>query len=228
MTDIIVLDIPGLFGLAFVFIVLCNFQGNIFDKFLQPFADLVDIFVDVPPGYCFEQVLQILNNFNYVEDELLIFIWLGDQQHQLLRVLFVFALVYEQVQGMEDLLECQVDIAAEVGVADRVFYFYHVVVGHVADQFCQAQELLLDDEEVDIREGLPEQTVLLPALEVVQFVEIGSQVSDDDPAVAGFLQYLVQKLYGVHIAGFTDVDNILVLYQCAEDLEESCEVEKLR
>ena len=103
-----------------------------------------------------------------------------------------------------------------------------MVVGHVADQFCQPQELLLDDEEVDIREGLPEQTVLLPALEVVQFVEIGPQVSDDDPAVAGFLQYLVQKLYGVHIAGFTDVDDILVLYQRAEYLEESCEVEKLR
>ena len=106
MADIVVLDIPGLFGLAFVFIVLCNFQGNIFDKFLQPFADLVDIFVDVPPGDGFEQILQILNYFNYVEDELLIFIRLGDQQHQLLRVLFVFALVYEEVEGMEDLLEC--------------------------------------------------------------------------------------------------------------------------
>ena len=49
-----------------------------------------------------------------------------------------------------------------------------------------------------------------------------------DPAVACFFQNLVQKFDGVHVASFPDVDHILVLYQCAEDLEEGGEVEKLR
>ena len=129
---------------------------------------------------------------------------------------------------MEDLLEGEVDIATEVGVADGVFYSDHVVVGDVADQLGQAQQFLLDDEEVDICEGFPEKAVLLPSLEVVEFVEIGPQVPDHDPAVASFLQNLVQKLNGVHVPGFPDVHHILILYQGAEDLEEGREVKKLR
>ena len=102
-----------------------------------------------------------------------------------------------------------------------------MVVGDVADQFGQPQQFLLDCEEVHIREGLPEQTVLLPALEVVELVEVGSQVPDYNPAVARFFQNLVQKLDGVHVASFPDVDHVLILYQGAEDLEEGSEVEKL-
>ena len=112
LTDIIFLDIPDLLSLALVFVVLSNFKGDIFDKFLQSLADLVDILVDVPSGNCFKQILQIFDNFEDVEDEFLVIVGLGDQKHKLLGVLLVFGLIDEEVEGVENLLEGQVDIAA--------------------------------------------------------------------------------------------------------------------
>ena len=61
--DVIFLDISGLPGFAFIFIVLCHFEGDIFDKLLQSLADLVYVLVYVPAGDCFEQVLQVLDDF---------------------------------------------------------------------------------------------------------------------------------------------------------------------
>ena len=112
LSDIVFLDIPGLFGFTLIFVVFCKFKGNIFDKLLQSLADLVDVLVDVPAWDGFEQILQILYNFEDVEDKFLIVVGLGDQKHKLLGVLFVFGLIDEEVEGVEDLLKGQVDVAA--------------------------------------------------------------------------------------------------------------------
>lgn len=69
--------------------------------------------------------------------------------------------------------------------------------------------------------------VLLPALEIVELVDVGSQVPDYGPAVLSLLQEAEQENQRVHVGALADIDDVFVLDQSGEDLEEGSNVEQL-
>lgn len=92
---------------------------------------------------------------------------------------------------MEDLLQGEEDIWSEEAVADRILYLDVVVLWWIVDQFNHIPEFLIDAGEVFVREMFKKWRILLSLFEVVQFVQVGSQMPYDYPAFFWFLQYVL-------------------------------------
>ena len=68
---------------------------------------------------------------------------------------------------------------------------------------------------------------LFPRLEVVQFIDVGSEVSENGPTCLIFSDFFYQKVMRMHIGTLSNVDFILIFYQTTENLEKCCYIEQL-
>lgn len=77
-------------------------------------------------------------------------------------------------------------------------------------------------------ENFKQSSIFLSTFEVIQFVNVGSEMTYQRPAMIRIFQNFQQEVQGMHVCTLTDVDNVLVFNQSWKDLEKGGQVEKLR
>jgi hypothetical protein len=229
--QVVICNVLHSFGLGYFHVLVCKVQGGVVDEGPHPLADFRHVLVDVPAVDGLEQVLQVLDNFKDIEDDIFsILILSGNLVHVNLEisVLGVPGFMDEEFKRMEYFLKGKIDVACQICVPHRVFDLDHVVVWSIADQFSDLQQLILDDRHISKDKGFEQQTIPFSTLEVVQFVEVRPQMSHHHPTTVSFSQDSVKELDGMHVFCFTDVDHILILDESTEYLEEGGHVEEFR
>jgi len=59
-------------------------------------------------------------------------------------------------------------------------------------------------------ENFKQSSIFLSTFEVIQFVDVGSEMTYQRPAMVRIFQDLQQKVQGMHVRTLTDVNDVLV------------------
>jgi hypothetical protein len=128
---------------------------------------------------------------------------------------------------MQAFLQSNKHIATEIGIANWVFDSDGVVIRRIGYEDDNVLDFRGDVVEISSQE-IDEELTLFLFTEVVEFVYVGTQMTDYWPTGLVLSDAGHKETMRMHVGTLTDVHFIGVFYQTTEDLEESGNIEQLR
>jgi hypothetical protein len=91
---------------------------------------------------------------------------------------------------VKDLLQTQEDVAAQKAISDWVLQPDYVVIRSIVNQLNNSSQLALYDGQILFSKNGKERRILAALLEVVESIEISTQMANNDPATPRLLEYV--------------------------------------